>query len=118
MQVEKEQPLVVYGHPTCPMVPPVRGMLNTTGVPHQYINIHADAEGAAHVRYINNGNESVPTLVFPDGSTLTEPSAQILRHKLKDMGYHVPMTAMVWGYLWLWMPILLFLVLMFIGIVT
>jgi hypothetical protein len=39
---------------------------------------------------INNGNASVPTLVFPDGSTLTEPSTAVLRQKLQSLGYAVP----------------------------
>ena len=38
---------------------------------------------------INHGNASVPTLVFPDGSTLTEPSDQALRQKLNGFGFEV-----------------------------
>ena len=38
---------------------------------------------------INHGNASVPTLVFPDGSTLTEPSDQALRQKLNGLGFEV-----------------------------
>jgi DNA-binding MarR family transcriptional regulator len=31
---------------------------------------------------LNGGNASVPTLIFPDGTQLTEPSSKELRAKL------------------------------------
>lgn len=80
----------MYGTPTCPMVPPVRGMLNRAQVVFDYVNIAEDAESRGKVMAINDGNASVPTLVFPDGSTLTEPSTAVLREKLHSLGYKVP----------------------------
>ena len=80
----------MYGTPTCPMVPPVRGMLDRAQTPFDYVNIAEDAESRGKVMAINNGNASVPTLVFPDGSTLTEPSTAVLRQKLQSLGYKVP----------------------------
>ena len=84
------QKVIMYGTPTCPMVPPVRGMLNRAQAPFNYVNIAEDAEGKGKVMAINDGNASVPTLVFPDGSTLTEPSTAVLREKLQSLGYTVP----------------------------
>lgn len=84
------QKVIMYGTPTCPMVPPVRGMLNRAQAPFDYVNIAEDAEGKGIVMAINDGNASVPTLVFPDGSTLTEPSTAVLRKKLESLGYKVP----------------------------
>ena len=55
---------------------------------------------AARVRAINNGNESVPTLVFPDGSTLTEPTVGELQSKLESLGYKVGLAAWVIGNIW------------------
>lgn len=81
--------VILYGHAACPGVPPAKMMLSQAKVPYTYVNIHQDAEAAATVRTINNGNESVPTLVFPDGSTLTEPSGNQLKRKLEEMGYKV-----------------------------
>lgn len=72
------------------MVPPVRGMLDRAQAPFDYVNIAEDAEGKGQVMAINDGNASVPTLVFPDGSTLTEPSTAVLRQKLESLGYKVP----------------------------
>ena len=42
----------------------------------------ADEEGAAYVRSVNDGNETVPTVWFADGSTLTNPSARQVQDKL------------------------------------
>jgi mycoredoxin len=88
------QKIILYGTPICPMVPPVRGMLERSQADFEYINIHQDSDGRERVRQINNGNESVPTLVFSDGSTLTEPSTEELKGKLEALGYQVtPPTA-------------------------
>ena len=71
------------------MQPPVEAALKKAGAAYVYVNIWRDDEGRAAVRAINNGNESVPTLQFPDGSTLTEPDARALYRKLADLGYDV-----------------------------
>lgn len=99
MEVQK---IRFYGHAACPGVPGVRAMLNQAKADYEYINIHEDVTARQLVREINNGYESVPTLVFPDGSTLTEPGAGELRDKLQAMGYRVPFVAMLagrWQYL-------------------
>ncbi|MGI8427082.1 MAG: glutaredoxin domain-containing protein [Actinomycetota bacterium] len=48
------------------------------------IDIDQDHEAAEFVRGVNRGMYSVPTIVFPDGSMLTEPSYAELKLKLKD----------------------------------
>ena len=93
--------VLLYGHAACPMVPPVRGLLRRSRVPYKYIDIHRDEEGRARVQDINGGNESVPTLVFPDGSTLTEPSTGMLKRKLNALGYSVPLSAQIMGNIWI-----------------
>lgn len=80
---------IVYGTPVCPMVAPVRNLLDRAAVPYDYINIFGDTEARASVREINAGNESVPTLRFSDGSTLTEPSLTELEAKLQALGHQI-----------------------------
>ena len=46
------------------------------------VDIEQDAAAMALVKKLNRGNRSVPTIVFPDGSTLTEPSNAQLARKL------------------------------------
>lgn len=110
--------ITVYGHPACPGVGPVRAMLSQSKVEYHYINIRQDPEAAARVRTINNGNESVPTLVFHDGSTLTEPSANELKQKLESLGYRVSPLAWILGSSWLIITglVILFAILRFLEI--
>lgn len=45
------------------------------------INIDDNQEALETVKIVNDGNESVPTLIFKDDSILTEPSNQeLLEH--------------------------------------
>lgn len=91
--------VIVYGTPVCPMVPPVLGMLRQAHVPYEYINIHSSSTARVRVREINHGYESVPTLEFPDGTTLTEPSVNDLKRRLETMGYSVGLLGMLYGHL-------------------
>jgi mycoredoxin len=63
----------------------VRSALDQAGIHYKYINIRQDEAGRVRVREINAGCESVPTLVFPDGTTLTEPSDYALQQKLEQL---------------------------------
>lgn len=52
-----------------------------------YVEIDIEKEPSAveEVRKLNNGNQSVPTIVFPDGSILVEPSASTLKAKIAEL---------------------------------
>ncbi len=111
--------VIMYGHSFCPEVGPVKSMLVKSDVPFEYIDIRQDQTAAAHVRSINNGNESVPTLVFPDGSTLTEPGTFQLKAKLEELGYKVGWQALITGNIWrvvLWL-IIIYALLRFFGVI-
>jgi mycoredoxin len=71
------------------MILSVRSTLQRAGADFEYVDIHEVLEARERVREINHGYESVPTLVFPDDSTLTEPSAGDLKTKLESLGYEV-----------------------------
>ncbi len=53
--------------------------------PYTYVDIEQDDQAAAYVQQVNNGSRSVPTLVFPDGSVMVEPSNAALKAKLESM---------------------------------
>ena len=93
-QTQSDPILTMYGHPACPQVPPLRAALKRAKVPYAYVNIHENYEARQRVRDINAGNESVPTLVFADGATLTEPSTGELQRELKARGYRLD--ALAW----------------------
>ena len=55
--------------------------LAEAGVDYHEIDIERDPKAADYVVRVNNGNQSVPTLVFTDGTVMTEPSTrQVLDH--------------------------------------
>ncbi len=54
------------------------------GVDYEYINIEEDDEAAELVLKVNNGMRSVPTIIFPDGSVLVEPSSFELAAKFSE----------------------------------
>jgi len=51
------------------------------GIAYDYINIEEDDEAAELVLKVNKGMRSVPTIIFPDGSVLVEPSPRELAAK-------------------------------------
>ena len=89
MKSKETNQVIVYGHSFCGTVPTIRKILQAANVPHKYVDITLHPEASRHVADINDGNYSVPTLVFPDKSTLTEPSPAILLNKLEGIGYSI-----------------------------
>ncbi|MDX1616167.1 MAG: glutaredoxin domain-containing protein [Candidatus Promineifilaceae bacterium] len=61
----------------------VEGFLERNHITVQRIDIDRDPADRQRLIEINGGYASVPTLIFPDGSKLTEPSLSELRQKLK-----------------------------------
>ena len=84
------KPIKVYGSLFCSMVAPVRAVLDRANIPYEYVDILRNRQAARLVQEINNGYTSVPTLVFSDGSTLTEPTTQELIARLHALGFEVP----------------------------
>ena len=56
--------------------------LDEHGVDYEYIDIDENQKAAEKVEELNNGNRSIPTIVFDDGDVLTEPSNEELADKL------------------------------------
>jgi mycoredoxin len=56
--------------------------LNERHVPYENVNIEQVPEALEIVKSLNHGNRSVPTIVFPDGAILVEPSNMQLAEKL------------------------------------
>ena len=72
----------VYGALWCPDCRRTRQFLIDRDVPFDWIDVQEHPEELAFVREKNAGMESIPTILFPDGSTLTEPSDEQLAGKL------------------------------------
>ena len=50
--------------------------LDRAGIRYAEINIEQDAAAAERVMRVNGGNQTVPTVVFPDGCALTNPTVE------------------------------------------
>ncbi len=57
-------------------------LLDSLNVEYNLIDVEADASASDKVVEINGGQRSIPVIVFPDGSHLTEPSDNDLKAKL------------------------------------
>jgi glutaredoxin-like protein len=77
--------IIFYGTTWCPDCRRAQEFLDQRGVPYRWIDIDEDAQARAYVEAVNRGYRSVPTIVFPDGSTLVEPSNTELARKLGEV---------------------------------
>jgi mycoredoxin len=73
-----------YGTSWCPSSRRAKNLLIKNGIDFEWINIDEDPAARSFVIEVNNGNRSVPTIVFPDGDILAEPSNQELVKKLSQ----------------------------------
>jgi mycoredoxin len=60
-------------------------VMQSMQVAYREVDISKDEEAAELVLTLNNGYRSVPTLVFPDGSMLSEPPTTKLVQKLQEL---------------------------------
>ena len=52
----------------------LKTLLDREGIGYTEINIEQDEASAQFVEQANGGNQTVPTVLFPDGSVATNPS--------------------------------------------
>lgn len=74
--------ILVYGASWCPDCRRAKKFLADQRVPHSWHDIEGDPGGVRVVRDRNEGKNIIPTIVFPDGSHLSEPSNEELAEKL------------------------------------
>lgn len=77
-----DTPIILYTSRFCGHSLAVERFMKKHAISVNQINIDGDIAAREKVKSINNGNASVPTLIFPDGTTLTEPSFRQLRAQL------------------------------------
>ncbi len=78
--------ITVYGTTWCPDCRRVLRFLDQNEIDYVSIDIDKSSDGEDFVCKINAGLRSVPTIVFPDGSTMTEPSLARLAAALEQHG--------------------------------
>lgn len=77
-----ESELIVYATNWCGDCRRARLFLDEHHIAYRWIDIDRDRDAEALVLRVNRGNRSVPTLIFPGGSMLVEPSTPALAQRL------------------------------------
>ena len=76
---------VMYSTTWCGYCKRLKNQLARMDISFEEINIEEVVGTAEIVEKVNNGNRTVPTLVFSDGSAMTNPSAQQVADKLAEL---------------------------------
>lgn len=66
--------ITMFSTPWCGYCQRLKGQLKRAGIGYTDINIEETLGTAELVESINNGNQTVPTVLYPDGSSATNPS--------------------------------------------
>ncbi|HET9564747.1 MAG TPA: mycoredoxin Mrx1 [Mycobacterium sp.] len=77
-----DAPLTMYTTSWCGYCFRLKTALKAEGISYTEVDIESDPAAAEFVMSVNGGNQTVPTLRFADGSTLTNPSAREIKTKL------------------------------------
>ena len=74
--------ITVYGAMWCGDCRRAKRVLDGHGARYRWIDVEEDPAAADRVRRINRGLRTIPTILFPDGSILVEPTDEELTAKL------------------------------------
>jgi len=75
----------MYTTPWCGYCHRLQGQLDREGISYELVDIERDPSAAEVVMAANRGNQTVPTLVYPDGSAHTNPSVAQVKEKLASL---------------------------------
>jgi mycoredoxin len=79
------EPLTMYTTPWCGFCRRLKSQLAREGIEVREVDIEAEPQAADYVMSVNGGNQTVPTMVFPDGSALTNPSVAQVKERLSQL---------------------------------
>jgi mycoredoxin len=72
----------MYTTPWCGYCHRLKSQLDREGITFDIVDIEQDPEAVAIVESANNGSQTVPTLVYADGTSMTNPSIMQVKDKL------------------------------------
>ena len=76
--------IAVYATKWCSDCRLAKAVLSEHGVAHTWVDIDSDPASVATVLRLNGGYRTVPTIIFPDGRVLVEPSRRELEQALAE----------------------------------
>jgi len=74
--------LTMYSTGWCGYCKRLKRQLDDAGIPYEVVDIESDPTAEQLVRDANNGNATVPTVLFPDGTVMTNPSLRQVAEKV------------------------------------
>jgi len=77
--------ITMYGAAWCGDCRRSKAFLDGKAVEYNYIDVEADESASDKVIEINGGQRSIPVILFPDGTHMTEPSDKDLEAKLQAL---------------------------------
>jgi mycoredoxin len=77
--------LIMYTTSWCGYCRNLKRQLARDGIDLSEVDIEHDEAAADYVMSVNGGNQTVPTLLFPDGTALVNPSAAQVRTRLAEV---------------------------------
>ena len=77
--------VTMYSTQWCGYFHRLKSQLDREGVSYEVVDIERVPEAAEIVERVNNGNQTVPTLVYPDGTAQTNPSVAEVKAKLAEL---------------------------------
>jgi mycoredoxin len=77
--------LTMYTTTWCGFCRNLKNQLAREGIEVAEVDIERDPAAAEYVESVNGGNQTVPTILFPDGSAMVNPSAAQVRERLATL---------------------------------
>ncbi|MEV4626003.1 mycoredoxin [Micromonospora sp. NPDC049523] len=74
--------LTMYSTSWCGYCHRLKSQFDREGIAYQVVDIEQDPKAAEYVMSVNGGNATVPTVLFPDGTALTNPSITQVKQRL------------------------------------
>ncbi len=74
--------VTMYSTPWCGYCRRLKSQMDREGIAYTEVDIEQVPAAAELVMKVNGGNQTVPTVVFPDGSAATNPSLAEVRARL------------------------------------
>lgn len=78
--------VVMYSTSWCGYCHRLKGQMERAGIAFEVVDIEQDPSAAEIVMSANGGNQTVPTLVYVDGTAQTNPSLAQVQAKLDSLG--------------------------------
>jgi mycoredoxin len=75
----------MYSTPWCGYCHRLRSQLDREGIEYDVVDIEQHPDAADVVEQVNHGNQTVPTLVYSDGTAQTNPSLKQVQEKLASL---------------------------------